>query len=194
MALNVKIDVKDVYRIVIKDAGQRASAFDSILTNGEEARLGIKIAKTTHPLMPNVYNLTFGPLNQDGSIDDKARLSHQNYSRVFSTVLFEAISFLEQHPNDYVGIDGSDNARAYMYYRCIQNNLAYLRSIFTILGVKYYIRMLREGKDGNCDLDTEDIITTPEPIEAKQTMQPEKLYNYFIFKLRSGETSISSNF
>jgi len=153
--------------------------------------LNIKIAKTTHPLMTNVFNLAFGPLKKDGSIDDKIRLTHQNYSKVFSTVIFEAMSFLKQHPYDFVGIDGSNNARGYMYYRCIQNNLNYLNSIFTIVGIKYYIRMLREDVDGNSDLDDEDIITTSKKIDQNESIQPDKLYNYFIFKLKSDKVSTS---
>ena len=184
MGLNVKIDLRNVYNIVLENRQQRASAFDTFLTSGEKIRLGVKIAHTPHPLIPNAYNLAFGPLKANGSIDDKVRLSHENHSRVFSTVLFEVLSFLEQHPDNYVGIDGSDNARAYMYYRCIQNNFTYLSSILTIEGVNYYIRMLRQGQDGNCDLDTDDIITTSKVIEASETVNPGKLYNYFIFSLK----------
>lgn len=93
MALNIKIDLENIYSVVIKDTEQRASAFDTILISGQKIRLGVKIAKTTHPLMTNVFNLAFGPLKKDGSIDDKIRLTHQNYSKVFSTVIFEAMSF-----------------------------------------------------------------------------------------------------
>ncbi|MBN9380769.1 MAG: hypothetical protein J0H74_08395 [Chitinophagaceae bacterium] len=184
MGLNVKIDLENVYRAVAKDIDQRASDFDTILSNAKRVRLGIRISLTPHPLIPNAYNLAFGPVKRNGAVDDKVRLSHENYSKVFSTVLFESISFLKKHPDSYVGIDGSDNARAYMYYRCIQNNFTYLSSIFTITGVNYYIRMLRQGKDGDCDLDTEDIHTKFKLIETNETIRPEKLYNYFIFNLK----------
>ena len=183
MGLNVKIDFKNVYRIIAKDAGQRVSEFDTILLSSEKVRLGIRISHTPHPLISNAYNLAFGPIKGNSSIDDKARLSYEDYSKVFSTVLLEAIFFLMEYPGIYVGIDGSDNARAYMYYRCIQNNFTYLSSIFTITGVNYYIRMLREGEDGNCDLDTGDMHTKYKEIEANEIIDPKKLYNYFIFNL-----------
>src|SRR5690348_1633320 len=112
----------------------------------------------------------------------KIDLSYEDYSKVFSTVLLEAIFFLKEYPETYVGIDGSDNARAYMYYRCIKNNFTYLSSIFIISGVNYYIRMLREGQDGNCDLDTEDIITTSRKIEANEAANPK---NYTIISFSS---------
>jgi hypothetical protein len=185
MGLNVKIDLKNAYSIVLEAKQQQASVFNTILTSGQKIRLGVQIAHTPHPLIPNAYNLVFGPIKANGRIDDKARLSHQDHSRVFSTVLLEAMAYLKEHPNDCVGIDGSNNARAYLYYRCIQNNYTYLTSIFNITGINYYIRMLREGKDGTCDLDTEDIITKSRLIEAAETAKPEKLYNYFIFSLKS---------
>lgn len=147
MALNVKIDLKNVYSIVLEDRQQQASAFDTVLTSGQKVRLGVKIAHTPHPLVPNAYNLAFGLLKKDGTIDDKARLSHQDHSKVFSTVVLAAIAFLEQHPDQHVGIDGSNNARAFMYYRCIRNNHAYLSTIFEIWGINYYIRMLRQAKN-----------------------------------------------
>ena len=190
MGLNVKIDLKNVYSIVLEDRQQRASAFDTVLISGEKVRLGIKIAHTSHPLIPNAYNLAFGPLKADGSIDDKVRLSHQDYSKVFSTVLLETIAYLEERPDSYVGIDGSDNARAYMYYRCIQNNFTYLGSIFTIIVVNYYIRMLRQGEDGNCDLDTDDMHTKYKEVEANEIINPEKLYNYFIFNLKTSKSFV----
>lgn len=79
-----------------------------------------------------------------------------------------------------------------MYYRCIQNNLNYLNSIFTFVGIKYYIRMLREDIDGNSDLDDKDIITTSKKIDQNESIQPDKLYNYFIFKLKLNKASTSS--
>jgi len=112
MGLNVKIDLKNAYSIALEDKQQQASAFDTILTSGQKVRLGVQIAHTPHPLIPNAYNLVFGPIKMNGSIDDKARLSHQDHSKVFSTVLLEAMAYLKEHPNNYVGIDGSNNARA----------------------------------------------------------------------------------
>ena len=190
MGLNMKIYLKNVYNIVLENRQQLASAFDAVLISGEKIRLGVKIAHTPHPLIANAYNLAFGPLKEDGTIDDKVRLSHKDYSKVFSTVLLEATAYLEEHPDRYVGIDGSNNARAYMYYRCIQNNFPYLSGIYSISGIKYYIRMLREGEDGNCDLDTEDVITTLKPIEANETIKADKLYNYFIFNLKFNKISV----
>jgi len=184
MGLNVKIDLRDVYEIVQEEREQRASAFDTILRSGEKVRLGVIIAQTPHPLMKNVYNLAFGPMRKDGSVNDKVRLSHRDHSKVFSTVALEVLSFLIEHPDKYVGINGSDYVRAHMYYRCIRNNFENLSTIFTIQGIKYYIRMLRQAEDGSCDFDEDDIITKYESITPDKKTPPEKLYNYFILNLK----------
>jgi hypothetical protein len=68
MGLNVKIDLENVYRTVAKDADQRASEFDSMLMNAEKIRLGISISHTPHPLIPDTYNLAFGPIKRNGAI------------------------------------------------------------------------------------------------------------------------------
>lgn len=40
MALNVKIDLKNVYSIVLEDRQQQASAFDTVLTSGQKSGWG----------------------------------------------------------------------------------------------------------------------------------------------------------
>lgn len=77
----------------------------------------MEISNEAHELIPNVYNLAFGPTNARGDIDDKAQLTHKDYSKVFSTILFDGLIYLNSNRDHYLGIDGSDNARAYLYYK-----------------------------------------------------------------------------
>jgi len=60
-----------------------------------------------------VYNLGFGPPDGAGSFSDTVSLSHSNPAKVFSTVILVAIAFLERNPSLAIGIDGSDDRRAY---------------------------------------------------------------------------------
>ena len=180
MALNIKINFEDRYHVSpIGDL--RYSEFDSELATGESVKLGIKISSDEHPLMNDVFNLAFGPVNANHQIDDQAKLTHLNHSKVFSTIVFEGLSFLVQHTDKFLGIDGSNSARAYLYYRCIQNNFEYLASYFDIYGVNYYSRILR---DGSMDYETDDFLTIPKLIEKGEVIKPAKLYNYFIFKIK----------
>ncbi|HMH22791.1 MAG TPA: hypothetical protein VK563_13485 [Puia sp.] len=184
MALNVKINFEDLYETITMDADLRSSVFDAVLKGGTTTRLGIQISSKIHPLMPNVYNLAFGPIDINNEIDDQAKLTHQNHSKVFSTIIFAGLSFLTEHKENYLGIDGSNNARAYLYYRCIQNNFEYLRSFFKIYGVNHYVRILRRAIDDSYSFDPEDLVAIPKLIEFRESIQHEKLYNHFIFKIK----------
>lgn len=90
------------------------------------------------------------------------------------------MSFLAKHPDAYLGIDGSDTRRAYMYYRCILNNFDYLNTHFSIYGVNYYLRIKRESKG---DFEQDDFFALPTLIQKGERICPSKLYNYLIFNL-----------
>lgn len=186
MALNVKINFDERYQITDISDDLSSYSFTTVLHDGSSAALAVQINGASHHLMPDVYNLAFGPLNEKGEIDDKAKLQHADHSKVFSTIVFAGMTFLTENPSKFLGIDGSNNARAYMYYRCIQNNFDYLNQIFKIYGVKYYLRILRKikDKDDSYPIDKQDLIALPTFIEDPKHIPPEKLYNYFIFKLK----------
>jgi hypothetical protein len=188
MALNVKINFEECYEIETLSNDLSLSKFNTVLKTGEETPLGIQISNTVHQYLPDVYNLAFGPLNETNQIDDKAKLYHDNHSKVFSTIIFTALTFLTENKEKYLGIDGSNNARAYMYYRCIQNNFDYLNQFFNIYGVNYYVRVLRKLKDEDDShpVDDIDLKAIPEVIEKNRMIPADKLYNYFIFKLKAG--------
>ena len=183
MALNIKIDFDDCYPIKILNNSFSLSTFTSVLQTGEAVPIYINISDEPHPLIPNVYNLAFGPFGLNNQIDDKVKLCHQSYSKLFSTIVFTGLSFLERNTGKFLGIDGSNNARAYMYYRCIQNNFEYLNQHLNIYGVNYYLRILRKLKDEDDCLtfDEEDIIAMPQTINKNGFVKYEKLHNYFIF-------------
>jgi hypothetical protein len=185
MALNVKLNFDECYEIENISSDLLFSRFNTLLKDGNSVALGIEISDTEHPYLPGVFNLAFGPFNED-KIDDQAKLYHQNHSKVFSTILFAALSFLSKNKDKYLGIDGSSNARTYMYYRCIQNNYAYLNRFFIMYGVKYYVRVLRK-EDNSDDLfpvDGSDLKAITEIIEKEPYVKGNNLYNYFIFKLK----------
>jgi hypothetical protein len=135
--------------------------------------------------MTGVYNLAFGPVTEEGRINDKAELPHRNYSKVFSTILFFGYKYLLKNPDQMIGIDGSDNRRAVLYFRMIQRNYDYLGKYFEVFGLKYYVRMTRFGKrQYDNPFDFADILPSPEKIVKNMRLRLEWLYNYFIFKLK----------
>lgn len=185
MAASLKIDFNNLYEIDNISEDLRISTFNTTLSSGQALPLIVKISNQSHALLPNVYNLAFGPLNAKGKIDDRAELTHADYSRVFSTILFAALAYLKNNPGHYLGIDGSDNARAYFYYRALQRNFNYLNQHFRMFGVKYFVRITRFGKtqyDNPFDFD--DIMPYPFRIEKGAQVSQDHMYNYFIFNLK----------
>lgn len=184
MALNIRIDLDNKYERILLDKECRGSTFESTLIDGTTVKLGIKISKDEDAEMADVYNLAFGPVDDNFKVDDKAKLAHQDHSKVFSTIVFAALSFLEEHKGKYIGIDGSNTARAYMYYRCIQNNYNYLNSLFNIYGVNFFLRVLHNG---SLSCDPKDWLRLPKLILPGEQIQADKLYNYIIFTLKSSK-------
>jgi uncharacterized protein DUF6934 len=185
MAASFKIDFDTLYEIDQISEDLKDASFHSTLLNGHAVKLISKISNQSHALLPDVYNLAFGPLNKKGKIDDKAELNHSDYTRVFSTILFTALTYLKSNPDHYLGIDGSDNARAYFYYRAIKRNFPYLDQHFRMFGVKYFVRISRFGKTQyDNPFDFEEIMPYPFRIAGQDEMSQDKMYNYFIFNLQ----------
>lgn len=185
MAASVKIDFNNLCEIDNISEDLRISTFQTKLNNGQAMPLIVKISNQSHAMLPNVYNLAFGPLNAKGKIDDRAELTHADYSKVFSTILFSALAYLKSNPDHYLGIDGSDNARAYFYYRALQRNFNYLNKHFRMFGVKYFVRITRFGKTQyDNPFDFEDIMPYPFRIEKGALISQDHMYNYFIFNLK----------
>jgi len=185
MAVRVKIDFDKVYDFDEITPGFNLSSFNTRLEDGKAIPLKVKISNQAHALLPNVYNLSFGPLNKQGKIDDRAELAHSDYSRVFSTILFSAYAYLLRNPDHILGIDGSDNTRAYFYYRALQRNFDYLDQHFKMYGVKYFVRITCFGKTQyDNPFDFQDIMPYPYRIGRDHEISQNNMYNYFIFTLK----------
>lgn len=194
MALNIKLNLDDCYEIEALTKDWTLSTFTAPLQNGEKVSVGVEISDEEHRLLPGVHNLAFGPLNKFQQIDDSIKIYHKNYSKLFSTILLCGVEYLTKHKNKFLGIDGSNNARAYLYYRCLLQNMEYLNKYLNLSGVNYYVRVLRELSDSDDQLitDQDDWIAMPEPITKRSSLRHEKLYNYLTFKLRAKCTNTLS--
>ena len=185
MAVAVRLDFDKSYHLDSVTEDLRMSVFQTELQNGTKIALKVEVSDVPHELFPGVFNLAFGPVNERGKIDDKAELSHKDYSKVFSSILLTAMTYLASNRSHYLGIDGSNNARAYLYYRFLQKNYDYLNKFFKMYGLKYYVRISRFGKNQYANpFDFKDIIPGTVRIKKNMKMDPEFMYNYFIFKLK----------
>jgi hypothetical protein len=182
MSVLFKINFNELYKLDYASEDLLSYSFNPELHNGNQVLLNIKISEKEHPLIPNAFNLSFGPLNSKGKIDDRVELKYDDYSKVFSTILFTGRAYLEANPGRFLGIDGSDNARAYYYYRAIQRNFNYLNDYFNMYGIKYYVRITRLGRTQyENPFDFQDIKALPIQIMKGADMSQDFMYNYFIF-------------
>lgn len=186
MAVGVDFE-NDIFNLMpIINTEDRAAIFESQLQDGVMRKFKVEIDNECHPLLPNVYNLAFGPMDKRGNIDDRIRLKHRSYGRVFATIVLHAGIYLSRHPMHCIGIDGSTNERAWLYYRFIRRNFEYLRRHFQIYGLKYYVRITRLGKTQyDNPFDFADILPDLVPFEESEVVDDELMYNYFIFSKKA---------
>lgn len=178
MSVAVKLDFDNPYNIEPVSRDSRINFFQTELQDGTQIPLKVEISSQPHELLPGVFNLAFGPVN------DKAELPHKDYSKVFSSIHVIGLMYLTKNKDHYLGIDGSNNARAYLYYRLLQKNFEYLDQFIKIYGLKYYVRISRFGKNQyDNPFDFKDILPGTDRITKDMRLNPEFMYNYFIFNL-----------
>lgn len=137
------INLEETYSLISVEPDLTEARFNSIDKNDNPVLLKVKIKPLNDPFLSEVYNLSFGPLKDDGTLDDDVKINHQDSNKVFSTIILFALAFLTENPNFTIGVDGSNDVRAYMYHRMFQTNRAYLRDYFLSLGVDWCVRLLR---------------------------------------------------
>jgi hypothetical protein len=82
MAVPVILDFDASYKVEDASDDLKSGFFTTELQEGGKESLKIEISKNPHELMPAVYNLGFGPMTEDGRINDKAelfRMLQRNY-------------------------------------------------------------------------------------------------------------------
>jgi len=185
MAITVKLNFDETYDIDEISPDLRIIKFETPVADGTNEAIKIEIDDKSHELKDDLYNLAFGPMDSRGNINDKAQISHSDYSKVFSTILLSGLTYLKTHPEHYLGIDGSDEARAYLYNKFLQRNYDYLSEYFNLYGLKYYVRITRFGKTQyENPFDFEDVLPETYPIIKGEQIPSGKLYNYFVFNLK----------
>lgn len=141
----VTINFESTYDLIEVSPDFSEATFKSIDCIGSIVLIKIQIRPLNNPLLPNVYNLSFGPPLIDGTVDDKIKIHHQDRNKVFSTILLFCLAFLQENPAVTIGLDGSNDVRAYLYHRMFISNRTYLDDFFVALGVDWHVRLLRDN-------------------------------------------------
>jgi len=183
----IRIDFENTFEPVEIAEDLSFMIFYSPDKDGDNVLIKVKIQSLKDPLLPAVYNLAFGPYipnaaNPDEDIDDVAKIKHTDTNKMFSTVLFFGLVFLQANPDFIIGIDGSTETRAYLYHRMFQTNINHLNEYFVTIGVDWYVRLLRNN---NIEVDRNGspfFKPKPEPFDIQRPTTD--LYRYYMFHLR----------
>ncbi|MET6996934.1 DUF6934 family protein [Chitinophaga defluvii] len=178
----IKINFDEIFEPIEVTPDLTGMKFYSILKNGDQVLLKVEIKSLADPLLPNVFNLAFGPSDEEEKIDDQVKLNHSDINKMFSTILLFSLTFLKVNPSVKIGIDGSNDVRAYLYHRMFLTNKNYLNEFFVTIGVDWYVRLLR---DGTVERDHQGLAffkPKPEPFDYQRTAID--LYRYYMFLLR----------
>lgn len=155
--------------------------FGSVQRDGRSVELVVHIKPAPIPFLPDVFNLAFGPLDAEGQIDDTARMSHFDINKVFSSIILCTLLFLDENPDVFIGIDGSDEIRAYLYHRMFTSNHKCLSSVIRPVGVDWYVRFLRNGNFEVDDTGAPFLKPKPEPFDILR--KSTDLYTYYLYSL-----------
>jgi|GEM_PF-1135064 hypothetical protein len=170
---------KRIYEI---NGGVRVMEFVSPQKDGSEVPVYASISPHPDPLLVNVYNLAFGPIKPDGTLDDKARLNHTDTSRIFSTAILFGYLFLLDQPGCSIGIDGSDEWRARLYHSMFLSNRIHLDEFFVTLGVEWFVKRLRNKEAEKDENGAPFYKPRIEPFDYNRTRR--ELYGYYLLQLR----------
>ena len=113
----IQVDFEDTYAVTNCDEELMSATFVAELVNEDIAVMKICFDQYETGLAFDVFNITFGPVNSSGAINVLAKIRHEHLDRLFSTILLQILYFLKRHPSATVGMDGSTEARAYLYHR-----------------------------------------------------------------------------
>lgn len=177
----IKINFEDIYPVIQIADDFSFMTFHSPDKKGVQHILKIEITFLEDPFLPNVFNLSFGPIADNGEIDDEAKINHSDIDKMFSTILFFGLVFLEANPENRIGIDGSNDVRAYLYHRMFITNKGILSKYFVTFGVDWYVRMFRSG---NIETDSKGHpFFKPKPESFDYLRPTADLYRYYMFSL-----------
>jgi len=180
--MDILINFENTYEPISIESDFSEMTFHSRQKDGANELILVQIKPLNNPNLPNVHNLGFGPPDGNGRFRDDVRLRHADVPKVFSTVLFHSLNFLNENPKLIVGIDGSDDLRATLYQMMFKTNKKYLDDFFVPLGVDYYVRIFR---DGNYEQDEfGNYIAKPRAEQFDYNRSRHDLYRYYLFRLK----------
>jgi len=83
----------------------------------------------------NIYNLGFGDLLQNGTVDDKSNSNNGDIIKVLATVVYILKEFIGAHPHIKIIFTGSTRERTLLYKRILKVHFSEFSKDFIISGL-----------------------------------------------------------
>jgi hypothetical protein len=93
-----------------------------------------KIVEFTELGYEKVFNLAFGDLMADGSVDDRSNSNNGDIVKVLATVISILKDFTSENPGAYVAFTGSTEERMKLYTRILKSYYSVFNKEFKISG------------------------------------------------------------
>jgi hypothetical protein len=94
-----------------------------------------KVIQFTQTTNSEIYNLAFGNLKHDGSVDDVTTNDNKDRNKILATVAGAVYEFSALYPENYIFFCGSTCERTRLYRMALSINLEELTKDFFIYGV-----------------------------------------------------------
>ncbi|MGF1925391.1 MAG: DUF6934 family protein, partial [Bacteroidia bacterium] len=180
----IAIDLENIYEPLAITIERQIAILDFNAPQKDGNTKLVRAIISPHPdkLLPNVYNLAMGPLDETGELNDKIRLRHVDSNKLFSTIILFVITFLTEFGEMTIGLDGSDDLRATLYHSMFLLNKKTLGNVFITIGVDWYVKLLRDGSIEQMRNGSFFFRPLTEPFDYKRTRYD--LYRYYMLRLK----------
>jgi hypothetical protein len=136
------------YENVIASSDKLEFQFESEGPKGKIKKV-VQFAQTQNE---DIYNLAFGNLNKDGSIDDETTNNNKDRNKILATVAATVYEFTAKYPDKTIFFCGTTSERTRLYLMALTVNLEELKKDFRIYcvlkGIDSFERIsFRKGVD-----------------------------------------------
>jgi hypothetical protein len=94
-----------------------------------------KVIQFTQTQNEEIYNLAFGNLRNDGSIDDETTNDNKDRNKILATVAATVYEFTSSYPDKTVFFCGTTPQQTRLYRMALTVNLSQLKKDFHIYGI-----------------------------------------------------------
>lgn len=94
-----------------------------------------KVIQFTQTLNETIFNLAFGNLKSDGSVDDETTNDNGDRNKILATVAGAVYEFSSRYPDKFIFFCGTTPQRTRLYRMALTINIEALKNDFRIYGV-----------------------------------------------------------